>query len=151
MNGNSLKYFLLPHRWNGSICSTFYRRYTNNLQNRRGLSCSYCNEQLTDWNCQLVVGNSQDCVCYVCLKIVCNNCNDNGYYFMNMCYTCGKDYCVDCGAVEDCAQCDPREFVCKVCKVGTCRNCKARFCESCFSSSSGCEEKLCKDCLQQQS
>jgi len=154
-NQFSLKHIQIPYKWredddNLHLMAEFRARY-NTLLSIKYPSCTQCNTSMDNkkW-----LASNRDLIqkystCYICLKHFCGDfdCFD-GHETLQHCYSCDKDYCLDCMHTLDCTQCDGWR-TCNGCQGSKeCDECGTVFCEYCVKTCDECNKDYCEDCVR---
>ncbi len=184
--GCALKYLRLPHSLRednhhrrGELCGlrTTFARYKELMLNRGGWNCSRCNKGLPHGDTELVETERnflrQKYTCSSCLNNFCYDCLDEDSYdnsFLQSCYMCEMDYCIDCMRMNACGgECNKSYCVgcmpfthCSGCEYAVCDRCQPYYSRCCIckrvycddgmecsakvTDCSGCKRSLCEDC-----
>ena len=143
--GLPLRYIQYPKKWRGDgaeltqFKAQFKARY-NQLWCTRRPHCSECSKNMADVH-EWFNHSYQSNLCYICLKIFCETCDES---VISFCARCDKDYCSECNELLNCAQCN--DDFCRGC-MKKCDTCGSLSCQSCYFTCDCCNKTGCNSCL----
>lgn len=111
-DGNSLVHIQFPRQWSiedeeNDLLTAFLEVYNNVLVSRQNPCLAGDHECERVCGGKLVSAKGQTSCCNICLKYVCDECEEK-YKFVECCELCEKPYCCECTSLLHCDECHKR-------------------------------------------
>jgi len=147
-----IKHIQMPKHWriveNNLGLKQFFALYSKRLSKR--CDCSQCDERICRGGKRKKWMNEnglQKFTCYQCMDCFCTRCVNSCECDVDLCGTCEKFLCDECGPVMTCSKCS--EMACEDCKpIDFCEVCSNVFCDDCVPTGwcDVCNRILCSEC-----